>query len=139
MHSPLGHTKALRMNAYHNQVQLIGRSGHDAELLTLSDGSRRATLRLYQRPSKGHPAGHRNSFTLKAWGDLAEQLARQVRRGDRILVQGRLVNRSLHLDGRVTIVTEVHISFFTILSSRSITRSVGVAAEPTAKAYGRHE
>ena len=130
----------------HNHVQLIGRVGHDPELLPLADGSVRTYFRLYQDSTTNRytatsdtspPAHH-----LVAWRSMAERLHGKLRRGDTVLIYGRLVNRWLTTtDGRQNSSrTEVHVDGFRLLSARSRTRSVGLVAEPTAAAnYSNHE
>ncbi len=123
----------------YNQVQLIGRAGHDVELLTLTDGSHRATLRLYQNHCTTAAADDRQIHSLIAWNSLATQLEAKVRRGDQLLVQGRLLHRKLELGGQAFMKSEIHLSCFTVLSSRSVTRSVGIVAEPATETYRSHE
>ncbi len=123
----------------HNYIQLIGRVGHDPELVTLSDGTPRACLRLYQ--DTGAPDGGQDTqvHSLVGWHGLAAQLHRRVRRGDTLLVHGKLVNRKLTVNGTVLVKAEIHLSEFRLLSSRSITRSVGIAAEPVHPFTVNHE
>ncbi|MCP9235145.1 single-stranded DNA-binding protein [Lewinella sp. JB7] len=123
------------MLSLQNQVQLIGRAGHDTELLTLSDGTPRATLRLYQNtrlPERHHePQVH----ALVAWGAVATQLQARIRRGDRLLVQGRIVYRKIEVNGHQLVKPEIHVACFTVLSTKSVTRSVALAAEPAPETY----
>ena len=126
----------------HNHVQLIGRVGNDPDLIALSDGTRRVTLRLYLAGSRSDglaSASTNPAYRIVAWQDLARSLHRKVQRGDTLLVQGHLVNRSLTTEGRTYVRTEVHATEFRLLSSRSITRTVGLAAEPPAPAFGKYE
>lgn len=127
------------MLTYQNQVQLIGRSGHEVEMIQISDGSYRANLRIYQNEAGSDSFTAPQVFHLIAWSKVAEQLHRLVGRGDRILVQGKLVNRRLEQGGRTTFKAEIHVAFFTVLSSRSVTRSVGLAAEPASPTYATDE
>ncbi|MBB4077889.1 single-strand DNA-binding protein [Lewinella aquimaris] len=120
----------------HNQIQLIGRAGHDVELLTLTDGTYRATLRLYQNervPGREHEA---QVHSLVAWSAVATQLHARIRRGDRILVQGKLLHRKFEVNGQPTVKSEIHVAHFSLLGSRSITRSVSLAAEPAPETFG---
>ena len=114
----------------HNHIQLIGRIGHQPELVTLTDGTARTILRLYQDSNGSDSAKETQAHTLVGWNALATQLHQRLRRGDTVLVHGRLVNRRLTINGQITLKSEVHVGEFRLLSSRSITRSVGIAAEP---------
>jgi len=98
------------MSFHHNQVQLIGRAGHTPDLHTLTDGTLIARLRLYQNPGPDPTVAE--SFRLVAWGALAQRLCHMVRRGDRLLIQGRLRNRSFRRDEVVHLRTEVHLDAF---------------------------
>ncbi|MEM1357500.1 MAG: single-stranded DNA-binding protein [Bacteroidota bacterium] len=97
-----------------NQVQLIGNAGARPELHILTDETPVTRFRLYLNIS-GINKG-RDSFQLVAWGRIAEHLTAQVRRGDRLLVQGQLRNRRFQYEGTTHLRTEIHISAFFILS-----------------------
>lgn len=127
----------------HNHVQLIGRAGHDPQLLTLTDGTLRAGLRLYLRPpSTDSTAGDdpcNHAYRLVAWNKLAVRLEERVKRGDSLLVHGTLVNRVQRIGDSTYIRTEVHLTAFRLLHGRSITRSVRIAAEAPGPNYGLRE
>ena len=123
----------------HNHIQLIGRAGHDPELVALSDGTPRVSLRLYQDTPRANPTADTQVHCLVGWHGLATQLHRRTRRGDTLLVQGRLVNRKLNVNGTVLVKSEVHLAEFRLLSTRSITRSVGIAAEAVHPFTTSHE
>lgn len=135
----------------HNSVQLIGRAGAAVDLLRLTDGTYRGTLRLYQdTPERGstsasHPTDRKQHatdqnirtpqvHTLVAWNATAQRFHERVRRGDTVLVQGRLHNRKFLLDGQTHVRTEVHVDQFTLLSRRPAAsaaagRSLGIRAQ----------
>ena len=123
----------------HNHIQLIGRAGHEPELVTLSDGTPRANLRLYQDTPAASPTADTQVHCLVGWNGLATQLHRRTRRGDTLLVQGKLINRKLTVNGTVLVKAEVHLSEFRLLNTRSITRSVGIAAEAVHPFTTKHE
>ena len=101
-----------------NHVQLLGRAGSDAATELLSDGSRIARLRLYQSPGQRSAAADPTCFQLVAWNGVAEQLHARVHRGDRLLVQGKLVNRQGRHGDAEFVRTEVHVTHFAVLASR---------------------
>lgn len=104
------------MHAFHNHVQLVGRCGHEPELKVLTDGTHHLQLRLYQDSrAEGYPP---NSFRIKAWKGVARAMHRQIGRGDRLLVQGKLVNRSWEQLGQTVSRTEIHVSYFSVLANR---------------------
>ena len=120
------------MHSFLNQVQLVGRAGHAPELIHLSNQPPRAVLRLYCDPARAAVSGHSPQvFALTAWGAIAEQFSRRIRRGDRVFVQGRLVNRRVRLEGRQFNKVEVQITAFNQLSEGKDDRlSSSLAAEP---------
>ncbi len=118
------------MSTLHNQVHLIGRAGHEVRLIHLTDDTPLARLRLYQRelsPSRQFPT---QAHSLVAWRETAVQLYRHVGRGDKLLIQGRLVNRQLERDGKTETRYEIHLNYFTVLERRSAPRVEGCLNEP---------
>lgn len=122
------------MPTLYNQVQLIGRAGHRVELLELADGATRANLRLYEKTYRPGQSGSANqAHTLIAWRGIAERMAAKIKRGDQLLVQGRLVNRRVEMEGFSYVRTEVHVAHFSVLSARARELSqstVSMVAEP---------
>jgi single-strand DNA-binding protein len=98
-----------------NQIQLVGRAGHDVDLHTLSDGTPLSRLRLYQDGENraGEPAA--SVFILNAWGSLATSFHERVRRGDSLFIQGRLHIRTFNQGGIQHFRPEVHLASFYIL------------------------
>lgn len=99
----------------HNQVQLTGRAGHSPELFSLTDGTMMARLRLYQ--SVTNHAGERASmsFSIVAWGDLAESLHRNVCRGNHLFILGKLRIRTWKQGGVNHIRPEIHLDSYHLL------------------------
>src|SRR5260370_23176563 len=57
-------------------------------------------------------------FTIQIWGDLAEKVASDLRKGDRAFVQGRLTNESwTGQDGKKRYVTKVTASSVDMFAS----------------------
>lgn len=83
-------------------------------------------MRLYQNNPSPSGTVEAQVHRLVGWGSVAVQLERNVRRGDRLMIQGRLVNRKFEFEGRTQVRTEIHLSQFTVLGSRSVTRSAGI-------------
>jgi len=110
-----------------NQIQLVGRSGHDVDLHTLSDGTPLSRLRLYQDGENRAGESASSVFMLNAWGTLAASFHERVRRGDTLFVQGRLHIRTFHQGGTQHFRPEVHLSSFHILE-RTHRRPVSAAS-----------
>ena len=96
----------------HNLVQLTGRAGHQPRLVTLSDGTALARLRLYHDTTNA--AGDRIAvpFTLVAWGPLAERFYATVHRGDGLFVSGKLTLRRVRRDSEIHTHPEININSF---------------------------
>lgn len=110
-----------------NQVQLIGRAGHEPELYTLTDGTRRCRLRLYQNPSERSAVPSPLVHRLVAWDDTADRLYAAVRRGDRVFVQGHLNYRKFSWEGQQRDRTEVVVRQFAVLAPHHVPGALAVA------------
>jgi single-strand DNA-binding protein len=60
-------------------------------------------------PCVAHEAGA-GFFTCQAWGDLAENLASSLKKGQRVIVSGQLRHRAYEVEGRQRSTTEVLVS-----------------------------
>ncbi len=125
------------MLPFTNQIQLVGRAGHDPEGLLLSDGTHRSTLRLYQNNRTIGKRQEPQVHHLVAWSGVARRLQASVRRGNRILVQGKLLYRKFECRGMTHVRPEIHVDHFAVLDVRVDTEMAAVADEP--QAYGHHE
>ena len=108
-----------------NQVQLIGRAGHVPKLSDSTKDYCRATLRLYQDIGKGEHTGRTQVHQLVAWNEVARQLGCRVRRGDRLLVQGKLLYHRCVMREVTHVRAEIHISHFVLLDSSKAGRTMG--------------
>jgi single-strand DNA-binding protein len=77
-----------------NRVVLIGRLTHDPELRALPSGSSVCHMRIacnsHRRDADGEPQERPNYFDVSAFGALGENVARYMRRGSRVALDGRL-------------------------------------------------
>ena len=127
------------MAPYLNQIQLIGRAGHDPECFTLSDGTRRVRLRLYQ-DSRADPGNDDTLVhTLVGWDRTADQLYAAIGRGDRVFVQGSLTYRKFTCQGQTQVRSEIHVRQFAVLdrSRKTIVTSFSATAAEPVKTYHR--
>ena len=80
-----------------NKVILCGNLGADPEIRTTNGGTSVATLRLATNERLKTAAGdwepHTEWHRVTAWGKTAENLAQYKKKGDTILVEGRLQTR----------------------------------------------
>ncbi|NRA12764.1 MAG: single-stranded DNA-binding protein [Crocinitomicaceae bacterium] len=86
------------MNALRNKVSLIGRLGAEPELVTLESGVAFARFTLATNESyKGKDGTWKEItqwHTLKAWGKKAENVSKVLKKGQEIVVEGKLVNEN---------------------------------------------
>jgi single-strand DNA-binding protein len=105
-----------------NQVVLLGRLTRDPELRQTPNGASVASFSLaLNRSWKDQKSGEWQEETdfidCVAWGPLAERLERMVKRGQRLLVTGRLSQRSWEQDGQKRNKIEVVISDMTLIEA----------------------
>lgn len=103
------------MSVFHNQVQLVGRAGHDVDLHALTDGTPLARLRLYQDGQNHAGESITTFFSLTAWGTLADAFYQRVKRGDLLFVQGRLRIRAFRQGGVMQYRPEIHLDSFHLI------------------------
>jgi single-strand DNA-binding protein len=77
-----------------NQVTLVGRLGTDAFITTFENGSSVARFNLAVDDGKKSEANKTNFYRIFAWGNTAEFLTSHCKKGSKIAVSGRLVNRT---------------------------------------------
>jgi len=100
------------MNALVNRVQLIGLLGKDPEVKKLDNGRQMAKFSLATNETYKNAQGEKVTDTtwhnLIAWGKTADIIEKYVRKGDKICVEGKLVNRNYEdKDGKKHYVTEI--------------------------------
>jgi single-strand DNA-binding protein len=104
-----------------NQVTLLGRLTRDPELRQTPNGASVASFSMALNRSYKDSAGEWQEQTdfidCVAWGPLAERLEKMVKRGQRLLVSGRLSQRSWEQDGQKRSKVEVVISDMTLIEA----------------------
>lgn len=110
------------MNNLRNRVQLIGNLGMDPEVKKLDSGRMLAKLSLATSDSYKNSEGEKVTDTqwhnLVAWGKTAEIAEKYLKKGNRVVVEGKLVSRSYEdKEGIKRYVTEVVVSEFLMIGS----------------------
>ncbi len=100
-----------------NSVQLIGNLGADPEVKVFDNGSTLCRLSLavneYFKDSNGISQKRTNWMKVAAWGKTAEQMVNILNKGNRVAINGKLVNRSYEdKEGRKQYATEVYANQF---------------------------
>ena len=105
------------MNALKYQVTLVGHLGKDVDFRTVGDNRSLAQLTLatneYYKNNKGELIKDTQWHNIKSWGKTADLMNQILKKGDEVMVQGKLTYRSYEDgDGKKQYVTEVVISEF---------------------------
>ena len=106
-----------------NKVMLIGNLGADPEVRYTQSGKAVANLRIATTDNWTDQRGERQERTewhrVVAWGKLAEQCERFLRKGRKVFVEGRLQTRQYEdRDGKTKYSTETVAARVDFLDSR---------------------
>lgn len=100
-----------------NRVQLLGYLGQDVELREFAKGSKLARLTLATNEFRKTQNGQTEKFTtwhnLVAWGQTAETMNDLLRKGQKVLVEGKIAYRQYETKaGEKRNATEIVVSNF---------------------------
>ncbi len=95
-----------------NTVTLVGNITRDPELRFTNAGRALATFglavnRRWQNRASGEWEESTSFFNVTCWGDMGENVAQSVTKGARIIVTGRLEQRSYEANGEKRSVVDV--------------------------------
>ena len=112
------------MNALVNRVQLIGQLGQDPEVKNLENGNKMARFSLATNEHRKNAEGERITDTqwhnIVAWGKAAELIEKYAHKGNKVAVDGKLVNRNYEdKDGIKRYITEVQLNEVLFLSGKN--------------------
>lgn len=109
-----------------NKVMFTGRLGRDVDLKYTPNGQAVATFSVASERAvrdDSDPSGWRQEtewFRVVAWNDLAERIAKNVNKGDRVYAEGRLQTREwTDQQGIKRYSTEMICSDYILLDSRA--------------------
>jgi single-strand DNA-binding protein len=100
------------MTALTNSVQLIGRTGNEPELKTLAKDRSMLRFSLATNDFYFNAQGERVETThwhrIVAWGKLAERMSQQLKKGQMVAINGKLVtNKWKDNEGKMRSITEI--------------------------------
>ncbi len=106
-----------------NKAILVGNLGRDPELRSTSSGKQLCTFTLATTERMTDDEGQRQEYTtwhnIVAWGRQAEVIHQYLTKGNRVYIEGRIVNRSYDdKDGNRRYVSEVVVQSLEFLGSR---------------------
>lgn len=114
------------MKTLRNKVQLIGNLGTDPEISEIAEGKTVAKLSLATTDTYKKASGEKVTETmwhnLVAWGKTAEIAGKYLKKGNRIAIEGRLVNRSYEdKKGIKRYITEIVVNDLLMLGDNDTT------------------
>jgi single-strand DNA-binding protein len=103
------------MNNLKNSVRLIGNLGGNPEVKELQSGKKIAKLSLATsdkyKDSEGKLVNETQWHNLVAWGKTAEFAERYLEKGQEVVVEGKILNRSYtDKEGQKKYITEISVS-----------------------------
>lgn len=116
------------MNALRNKVSLIGRLGAQPELVTLESGKTLARFSIATNERFKDKKGEWQTLTqwhnMTAWGNTATLVGRILSKGQEVIVEGRLVNKSYETkSGEKRYTTEIEVNEFLALTMKNDDKS----------------
>jgi single-strand DNA-binding protein len=113
------------MNTLKNKVSLIGNLGFDPQVREIAKGRRVVRMSVATNDSYKNASGERVTdtqwHTVVAWGRTADAVAKVLRKGAPVALEGKLVHRTYQAkDGVKRYVTEVVMSDFQVLPSKHV-------------------
>lgn len=111
------------MKTLRNKVQLIGNLGADPEVKELTDGKTVAKISLATSDTYKKASGEKVTETqwhnIVAWGKTAEIAGKYLKKGNRVAIEGRLVNRTYEdKKGIKRYVTEIVVNDLLMLGDK---------------------
>ena len=98
-----------------NRATLVGHAGRNPELRELKNGGKAATFTLATtekwKDAEGRPADTTEWHRIVVYGSTVEAVGRMLRKGDRVMVEGRIATRGFtDREGNDRTVTEIVVS-----------------------------
>ena len=111
------------MSTLRNKVQLLGNLGNEPEIITLDSGKKLAKFAIATNESYRNAKGEKVTDTqwhnIIAWNKTAEIIEKYLKKGNEIMVEGKLTSRSYETkEGEKRYVTEVVCNELLMLGNR---------------------
>lgn len=111
------------MKNLRNKVTLIGNAGMQPDVKSFGKDGKLAKLSLATSESyknaQGEWVNNTTWHNLVVWGPKAAYFEKNVQKGQEIMVEGKIVNRSYEADGVKKYVTEIEVHEVMILGKKS--------------------
>jgi len=117
------------MNTLRNKVNLIGRIGKTPEIQNECTSKDYALTKFSLATNENYKdkngQWHENTqwHNLIAWGKTAERISKLISKGQEVMIEGKLVNKSYEKDGEKRFSTDIEVTDFLLLSSKNKSNS----------------
>lgn len=117
------------MNTLRNKVNLIGRIGKTPEIQNVGTSKDYALTRFSIATNENYKdkngQWHENTqwHNLIAWGKTGERISKLISKGQEVMIEGKLVNKSYEKDGEKRFSTDIEVTDFLLLSSKNKSNS----------------
>jgi len=105
-----------------NKVILLGRLGKDPEVRNLENGNQVANFSIatseYSKDKSGNKKESTEWHNIVLWGKVAEIASKYLKKGNQVLVEGKIKTRSWEKDGVTRYVTEIMGDNITLLGGK---------------------
>ncbi len=122
-----------------NRATLLGHAGRDPEVRALKNGGKAASFSLATtekwKDGEGNPAENTEWHRVVVYGPVVEAVERMLKKGDPVLVEGRIATRGFRdREGNDRVITEIVVSGWqgtvNILAGRCAEEAAAEAGEP---------
>lgn len=111
------------MSTLRNKVTLIGKAGMQPEIKNFDNNRKLAKLSLATNDQYKNAAGEWVDNTIwhniVAWGPTATFLEKHVQKGQEIMIEGKLVNKSYESNGVKKYMTEIEAHEVMLIGNKS--------------------
>jgi single-strand DNA-binding protein len=110
------------MKSMRNMVHLIGHLGKDPEIKVFGDNKKRARFSIATTDSyknqKGDKVQETQWHNVVIWGGLADVVEKYLKKGQEIVLEGRLVHRVYETQGEKRFITEINAHDFLMVGGK---------------------
>ena len=111
------------MSTLRNKVSLVGHIGMAPEIKEFGDGNKLAKVTMATSESYRNKQGEKVTNTqwhnIVAYGGLAKLIEQYVSKGQELMIEGKLVNRSYEKNGEKRFVTEIEATDMLFIGKKS--------------------
>jgi single-strand DNA-binding protein len=111
------------MKSLRNSVTLIGHLGGDPEVKNFAGDKKKASFSIATtdtyKNNKGDKVSDTQWHNIVIWGKLAGVAEKYLKKGQEVVVEGKLVHRVYETNGERKYFTEVNVNDLVMLSKRA--------------------